>query len=646
MNDTGVPTALAVDVGGTFTDLVGWDGSRIVTGKVPTTPADQSEGVADGAENLGMSAGRLLHGTTVATNALLERRGAMTALVTSPGFRDVIEIGRQDRPSLYDSFADRPEPLVPGELRIEADSPNDLEGRLDTVSAVAISLLHGYQRPAAEQALADIVEKRWPQVAVSLSSRVAPEFREFERTSTTVLNAYLTPETGRYLERLVARMADIGLPDQIEVMRSSGGLIPIAEAASLPAAILLSGPAAGVMAAAAMGEVLGRRRLASFDMGGTSTDVCRIEDGRPEVLYERSVAGYPCRMPSVAIHTVGAGGGSIAWVDEGGSLRVGPRSAGAEPGPACYGHGGAEPAVTDANVVLGRINADGLLAGAMAIDSTASRVSLTAIAEQLQLGIEETALGVVKVVEEVMAGAIRAVSIEQGADPRDGTLVAFGGAGGLHATALARRLEMAGVVVPPHSGVFSALGLLLSPPRADAAQSVHLEDGVRLDAELQRVMTESAGRLAGGGGTVEATFGFADVRYRGQAHETTVPVDPGVGWDVLVDRFHRMHREQNGFARVGDAVEVVTVRAESVGKSLIAWDDLPAVAPSGDSYRGERSLIADAGEVTARVFHRPNLGSGDEVVGPAVIEEDQATTYLAPGERAVVHGSGALEVEW
>ncbi len=637
---------LAADVGGTFTDLVGWDGRRVVTGKVPSTTEDQSIGVVGGATGLEITADRFLHGTTVATNALLEGRGAETALITSPGFADVVEIGRQDRPSLYDSFADRPDPLVARSRRYEASTSADLDDDLSEVEAVAISLLYGYENEDCESEIADALLQRWPQLSVSLSSRVVPEFREFERTSTTLINAYLSPETGSYLRRLVTRAEAEGLPGAIEVMRSSGGLMPIGEAALLPAAILLSGPAAGVVAAAAMGDVLGRSRLVSFDMGGTSTDVCRIEDGRPEVLYERPVAEYPCRMPSVAIHTVGAGGGSVAWVDGGGSLRVGPRSSGAMPGPASYGHGGTEPAVTDANVALGRIDPQGTLAGSLPIRADLAAAALDAVGGRLGLSTTDTARGIVTVVEEVMAGAIRTVSIEQGADPREGYLVAFGGAGGLHATALARRLDMAGVIVPPHAGVFSALGLLLSPPRADAALSVRVEDESGLDNEITSVLAAAAQRLETGGSNPESTTAFVDVRYRGQSHETTVPYAVGEGWDALLARFHATHRERNGFARPDDPVEVVTVRAESIGRPLLSWSELPEAVPTGAVDLPSRVVLAADTEVTARVVNRSGLAPGDEITGPAVVEETEATTYLAPGERAVVHDSGALEVEW
>jgi N-methylhydantoinase A len=635
---------LGVDVGGTFTDFVCIRDGAILTAKTASTPHDQSIAVVGGAKQLGVAATRFLHGTTVATNALLEGRGARTALITTEGFRDVLEIGRQDRPSLYDSFADRPLPLVERALRFGA--ADELDPDVERVEAVAVSLLYGYRRRAAEEEIAATIRARWPHLPVSLSSRVVAEFREYERTATTVLNACLMPEASRYLYRLASNVAAAGIPADIQVMRSSGGLIPIEEAAALPAAILLSGPAAGVVAAGALGYALGREHLVSFDMGGTSTDVCRIDGGRPEVSYERTVAGYPCRMPAVAIHTVGAGGGSIAWIDEGGSLRVGPRSAGAVPGPACYGNGGSEAAVTDADVVLGRIDPTGRLAGSLPIRSDLADAAVGSLGSDLGLSVSDAARGVTTVVEEVMAGAIRTVSVEQGADPRSATLVAFGGAGGLHATALARRLGMAGVVVPPYSGVFSALGLLLSPPRTDIAQSVLLEPGANIDGAVGQVVDAVAGRLADSGAVDIVASGYVDARYRGQSHETTVPYRRGEGWEVLLERFHKAHRERNGFAREGDPVEVVTVRAEGAARPLISWADLPTVEPVGSGRLPDRTVITSQGPMAAAVFNRAGLGPGAEIVGPAVIEETDATTYLDAGERAIVHESGALEVEW
>ena len=385
------------------------------------------------------------------------------------------------------------------------------------------------------------LEKAVPGVPVSRSSRVVAEFREFERTATTVLNAYLAPETGSYLERLAARSLAEGLPGDVLVMRSSGGLLPIGEAAELAAAMVLSGPAGGVVAASALAGLLGHRRVISFDMGGTSTDVCRIEDGRPELSYERAPGGHVCRMPSVAIHTVGAGGGSIGWRDDGGSLRVGPHSSGAVPGPACYGKGGADPTVTDANVVAGRIDPDGTLAGSLPMHPVPARVAIGALGEALGLDLGEAALGIMTVVEAVMAAAVRRVSVEEGADPRGAHLVAFGGAGGLHATALARGLGMDGVVVPSHAGVFSALGLLLSPPRIDLARSRRrtAADAAELPADVAAVRADAVDRFArAGAGTPASVDIRIDVRYLGQSHELAIPWVEGGDWDDLAIAFH------------------------------------------------------------------------------------------------------------
>jgi N-methylhydantoinase A len=628
---------LGVDVGGTFTDLFLWDGSEIRTAKLPTTTADQSEAVLQGAAELADHVETFLHGTTAATNALLERTGARTLLVTSPGFEDVIEIGRQDRPSLYDPFVDRPEPLVGRVDRVSSLADVDLS----VFESVAVSLLRSYEDPSQEQAIGSQVARLAPGIAVSLSSNVVAEFREFERTSTTVLNAYLIPIVADYLARLEDGVRSSGLADAVAVMRSSGGLISGSDAASLPASILLSGPAGGVVAAAAIGDALGRNHIIAFDMGGTSTDVCRIQNGKPEISYERAVAGYPCRMPSTAIHTVGAGGGSIGWIDPGGSLRVGPRSAGAEPGPACYRRGGSETTVTDASVVLGRIAPDASLGGRLTIDRRLSETVVSDLGEPLGLTVHETALGLVRVVEEVMAGAIRTVSIEQGTDPRDAWLVAFGGAGGLHATALARSLDMAGVIIPPHGGVFSAAGLLLSPPRVDLARSIMLAEGEDPDAVVGGIGDEAARRLPGG--TIET---LVDVRYVGQSHEVTVPHTVGDGWEVLAERFHRLHRKRNGFSRPGDPIEVVTVRATATGSPAIESETAFFWSPVGDARIGTRMAISDSGPVEVSVWNRAALAVGSLIDGPAVIEESEATTWIGPGERAVVSPFGALEVTW
>ena len=661
----GKPTTLGVDVGGTFTDVAMWDGTAMAVGKVPSTPHDQSDGVMAGARAAVRPGGRadLLHGTTVATNALLERRGARTLLVTDGGFESLIEIARQDRPSLYDPFADRSAPLADDGMRLGVEVPAaGLDGELDAVAAsvaaavrdrgaeaVAVCLMYSYAAPGVERALAGRL-RQVLDVPVSASAEVVAEFREYERFSTAVLNAFLSPEVSRYMGSLAARAGQSGFIDEISVMRSSGGLVSLDHASAFPASILLSGPAGGVVAAAALGELMGCHTLISFDMGGTSTDVCRIRRGRPEVTYNREIAGHACLMPSVAVHTVGAGGGSVAWADRGGALRVGPRSAGADPGPACYGRGGTEPTVTDANVVLGRLDPGGRLAGTVTLQPELAMAAFERLGSKLSLEPVEAALGVVAVVESHMTHAVRAVSVEQGTDPRDAALMAFGGAGGLHATALARALEMDGVIVPPYAGVFSAFGLLLSPPRADAAQTVNVTvaDRERLPATARGLLAASRSQIEADSGRAAATAAsIVDMRYLGQAHETSVPYTEGESWEVLCERFHRLHAERNGFARPTDPVEAVTVRAEAVGAAALRWADLPAfVSEAGDPGRGARSVIGPTGAAEAQVWWRPALPVGAEVVGPAVIAEGESTTYVAAGERATVHETGALRIDW
>ena len=638
---------LGVDVGGTFTDLAWWDGTAIRVAKTSSTP-DQSVGVTEGTQSLvdGTAVPILLHGTTVATNALLERSGARTVLVTDAGYEDLVEIGRQQRTSLYDPFADRAVPLTDRDLRVGHPGDIPLATRVLELDpeAIAVSLLRSFADPSEEREVVRSLEGTG--VPISASHEVVGEFREFERANTTLVNAYLRPRVERYLQRLQDTIVP-RLAGRLLVMRSSGGLVPTDRAARLSASILLSGPAGGVVAAAALGDAMGRSRVISFDMGGTSTDVCRIEDGRPELTYEREIDGQVVRMPSVAVHTVGAGGGSIGWLDPGGALRVGPRSAGANPGPASYGRGGTEPAVTDADLALGRI--DGALAGGLRLDVGAAVRVLTALGDRGGLDAVGVAKGMLQVVEATMERAIRTVSVEEGADPRPAVLVAFGGAGGLHASAIARRLEMAGVVVPPHAGVFSALGLLLSPPRHDEARSVLLdaERADRLDPAVGEVAARAESVLADATGMdPEDVETRVDVRYVGQSHETPVGYRPGEGWDVLAGRFHRVHEERNGFSRPDDPIEAVTVRAIALGAPALRWDDLPSHRPSGDAERGSRRVMTDDGEVAARVWWRPGLEPGREVVGPAVVEEGEATTWVGPGERAVLEESGALSIEW
>lgn len=638
---------LGADVGGTFTDLVAVDDGRVDVLKVPTTN-DQSEGIRDGALRLahGRTFETFLHGTTVATNALLERAGARTVLITDAGFEDIIEIARQDRPSLYDSFDDRPAPLVVRDDRYPADHVDDVD--LSGVEAIAIVLLDAHRDAEGERAIERRLRARGFQGPISRSSAVAPEFREFERTSTTVLNAYLSPRSRRYLERLHATMVESGVASHVAVMQSSGGLSSVDHAAEFPASILLSGPAGGVIATAALADANGHTDVVSFDMGGTSTDVCRISDGAYDISYERSVAGFTCRLPSVGVHTVGAGGGSIAWIDPGGSLRVGPQSAGSDPGPACYGKGGTEATVTDAHAVLGGLDPSAPLGGSLQVDVEAAVRAVGRIAEALDLTVFDAAQGILAIADDAMARAIRRVTIEQGSDPRGALLYAFGGAGGLHAVSVAKSLDMAGVVIPPHSGVFSAVGLLLAQPSVDAAVST-LGEALSATTLIRAAETgrqTAADALEAAGVTVGTSTHVADVRYVGQAHEIGVGFTPGDAPHEIVVRFHQAHEARNGYRRESDPVEVVTVRTRVAGESTLAMEDL--LPQSADDVSGGRvrQVVIGGASTAVDIVRRDSISIGDSLDGPAIIEEADATTVLGPGDRLVVRDSGAMEITW
>ena len=636
---------IAADVGGTFTDVVAIDGASISVRKVPTS-SNPAEALRNAVAELspGSPVDALVHGTTVATNALLERAGARTALVTDSGFEDVVEIGRQDRPSLYDPYDDRAEPLVRRADRfgVSGDETPDVDG----AEAVAVALVRGHQEPDREAMVASAIRARHPDIPISCSSVVAPEFREFERTSTTVLNAYLTPITARYLRRLDTELVEGGLARHVSVMRSSGGLMTLGEAARLPAAILLSGPAGGVVAARDAAAALDIASVVSFDMGGTSTDVCLIVGGDIDVSFERSVAGHACRLPAVGVHTVGAGGGSIAWIDAGGALRVGPRSAGSHPGPACYGRGGDEATVTDANVVLGRIDPAARLGGTLDIHAHLAHEAVQRLADTIGISSVDAALGILSIAEETMAGAVRSVSVARGHDPSGSHLVAFGGAGGLHATAVARRLGMSGVVVPPAAGVLSAVGLVLSPPRADAVRAVLITDDDLAPAHIaaRELSRETRTSLETSDADEIRTEFLLDVRYLGQAHEIVVPwrVEETIG--EVSDRFARAHHERYGFDRSGDPIEIVAVRATSVGRAPLDRAPSQTVAAAVD---GRRSVVGRDGVARDTVIvDRSALGIGEPLHGPAVVEERDTTIFVDHDETATVAASGSLGVTW
>jgi N-methylhydantoinase A len=611
---------LGVDVGGTFTDAALLTGERLVTGKSPTTPADQSKGVMDAVDEALTAAGaapgdveRFVHGMTVGTNALLEGRVARTALLATEGFTDLEELGRQARPELYRLCAGHPPPLVPADLRVavpERAGPDGVLRPLDEgalratlegldAEAAAVCLLWGFRHPQHERRTAELLEEALPGVHVSTSHETAGVFREYERCATTIVDAALSPLLRGYLERLSKRARDAGLPAP-EVMLSSGGTASAATAARHASWTVLSGPAGGAVGAARMAqkdqEAVGAPRAEpaasaiGLDMGGTSCDVSLIVDGAAAVGTGREVGGRALALPMVDVHTVGAGGGSIAWRDAGGALRVGPRSAGADPGPACYGLGGEQPTVTDANLLLGHLDEDSPLAGGVRLDRAAAERAVGDLAAELGLELKETAAGIARVASAAMAQAVRVVTVERGIDPRELALVPFGGAGPLHAAQIAEELGMRRVLVPVASGVLSAFGLVVAERRRDLVESV-LFSGDELTAESIGAVVERLAergreelREAGGAGEPELRASY-DLRYEGQAFELQIPGDPAPDPDELRRAFDRAHEERYGHTDPDAVVELVTVRAAvalpGAEPRPAAWDGLPDGATEG-----------------------------------------------------------------
>jgi len=587
---------LGVDVGGTFTDAALLTGDRLITGKAPTTPADQSEGVMDAVDEALTAAQaapgdveRFVHGMTVGTNALLEGRVARTALLATEGFTDLEELGRQARAELYRLCAGHPPPLVPAELRVPVPERAGPEGvlrpldedalraRLDglDVEAAAVCLLWGFRHPEHERRAAELLEETHPGVHVSTSHETAGVFREYERCATTIVDAALSPLLRGYLERLTGRARDAGLPEP-EVMLSSGGTASAATAARHASWTVLSGPAGGAVGAARMsgGDAVG------LDMGGTSCDVSLIVDGSAAVGTGREVGGRALALPMVDVHTVGAGGGSIAWRDAGGALRVGPRSAGADPGPACYGRGGERPTVTDANLLLGHLDEESPLAGGVRLDRGAAERAVGELAEQLGLGLEETAAGIARVASAAMAQAVRVVTVERGIDPRELALVPFGGAGPLHAAQIADELDMRRVLVPVASGVLSAFGLVVAERRRDLVESVLL-GGEELTAEaigavVKRLAERGREELAAPDAELRAGY---DLRYEGQAFELQIAGDPAPDPDELRRAFDRAHQERYGYTDAEAGLELVSVRVAvalpGAEPRPAAWEGLP-----------------------------------------------------------------------
>jgi N-methylhydantoinase A len=673
---------LGVDVGGTFTDAVLFDGEGLHTAKLPTTPEDPSaaviESVAEVLRRAGARADRVrvfAHGMTVGTNALLEERGARTALIATRGFADLLEIGRQNRPHLYRLCAPKATPLVEPALRFEARERIGPTGVLEPLAegeperlaemvraagaeAVAICLLFSYLDPSHERRIAEHLRGALADVHVSASHEVLPRFREYERCSTTAIDAYLSPLLSRYLARLGEAAASMGLPAPL-VMQSSGGVATAADAARAGAWSVLSGPAGGAVGAGLIARASGDGNALGLDMGGTSCDVCVIEDGAVKRTDSRMIDGRTIQLPMVDVHTVGAGGGSVGWRDSGGALRVGPRSAGAQPGPACYGRGGTEPTVTDANLLLGRLAADSRLAGDVALDVEAARAAVGSLAASLGLDEIETAEGIVRIANEEMVRALRVVTVERGVDPRRFALLPFGGAGPMHAAAIATALDVERILCPRAGGVLSALGLCASDRRRDTTRTVML--GVadltaeRLAAEVDALIADLDGnafavggamrnkqrtpageRIESGpaGGEPEVVY---EMRYAGQAFE--LPIDGSTRPDPadLVERFGAAHEERYGYRDPQGEAVLVDIRLGLVTAAAAP----PLAAAEGRIEEGSRSVHFD-GEWLEAPTLRGEPSADLEVEGPAIFELPEATFVLPPTWSAEVDATGTI----
>lgn len=670
----------AVDVGGTFTDVALSDtrSGKLISAKVLTTQGNRADGVLgaiDAAlEIAGADPGEIaevVHGSTTGTNALIERTGAKVGLLTTEGFRDVLEIGRVMRPmaGLYDVSIDRPLPLVPRYLRREAGERVDAQGRVirpleeasviaaaeyfaqNKVEAIAVCFLFCFLNPDHEERAGAILEAALPGVPITLSHRISPEYREYERSSTAVMNAYLTPIMNTYLDDLEPRLRKRLGPARLSIIQANGGSTSVEVARAKALTTVNSGPAGGVVAAAFYGRRHGRKRIVSVDMGGTSFDIGLVEDGASKVTTDGSFQDLPVKIPIIDLHIIGAGGGSIAWRDPGGALNVGPRSAGSDPGPACYGRGGTAPTVTDANLVLGRLNPDYFNGGRMALDPAAAKAVVGELARDLGMGLEEAALGILKVVNANMVKGIASVTIQRGIDVRDFTLLSFGGAGGLHAVDIASDLGMVEAIVPPLPGIFSAIGLLVTETRHDYVTALgnvtaDAVDLAEFEAHYRRMEAEGRDALIAQGLTGERIElqRAADLKIAGQTYELSLGLpDQGKltakGLTALIEAFGALYRERYAFFFEDEPIEIVNLRVTALGRNAavdLPEDDAPGGDP-GAAVKDHRPVyFAGAGWVDCAVYDRERLAGGMIVEGPAVIEEETSATLVPPGRSASV----------
>lgn len=677
---------IASDIGGTFTDLVFHDeeSGHLGLTKAPTTPDDFGRGVLATIEKADLDAAAtrfFVQGSTVVINALTERTGAVTGLITTQGFRDVLEIGRANRSDIYNLAFRKPEPFIPRYLRLEVPERVNYKGEVlqeldeeavraavrqlksDGAEAIAICFLHSYANPTHEQRAAEIAREEAPDLWVTASTEITREWREFERTDTAALNAYVQPTASRYLTKLEKDLGERGLrSDILHAMQSNGGIATFAQAQVAPIRLVESGPVAGVIGAVAVGKLVAAENIISLDIGGTTAKSSLVQGGFIRTIsdykieWSPSSPGYPLMVPVVDIVEIGAGGGSIAWIDKAGALKVGPRSAGAVPGPACYGQGGTEPTVTDANVVVGRINPAYFLGGEISVDVEAARAAMQRVAAPFGLTESEAALGIIRLANANMDNLLRLVSVRRGFDPRDFTLVAFGGGGSMHATALARGLHIGRVVVPVAPGHFSAWGMLMTDLRTDHVRTLIVRTDRINPAELSDILGElehEADDYLKREGTSAGDIvvqRFADIRYLGQEHTVKVPLPSELsGPDAIVEieeRFHALHEQHYTFRLDGSAVEFVNFHLTGFG--TVEKPEIRTIEVNGDStaaLKGTRQVdFDDLGWHESAIYERERLGAGAQIEGPAVIEEPAASTVLFPGDRLEVDEYGNLVI--
>jgi N-methylhydantoinase A len=673
-----------VDVGGTFTDVTLTDtaSGRRWAAKTPSTPADQSLGFVAGLEKAARLAGvsldaieRCFHGTTVATNTILQRSETRLGLITTAGFASVLEIGRHDIPRSenYFGWVKPPRPVTQDLIR-EVPERVDYHGTvvqpLDEAAArravrelrdlgvesIAVSLLYSFLNPAHEQRLRAIIAEEHPHALVSLSCEVLPRFREFERTMTTALNAYVAPHVSRYLAALERRLREHGCPASLLIMKSNGGVVSAETAARQAIHTAVSGPAAGVVGAVEAARAAGFADVISIDVGGTSADVCLTRGGRPEITAEGRVGGFPMELPMLDIHTIGAGGGSIAWIDKGGLLRVGPQSAGADPGPVCYDTGGEEVTVTDANLVMGRLNPDFFLGGTIALSPPKAEWKLDELGERISLDRMEAARAVVDIANENMANAIRVLSIDRGLDPREYALVAFGGAGPLHAADIAAKMGMKQVIIPVYPGLTSAFGALIAEPKISQVWSKHFRSdaidartvGIHFDEMIDASLDQLRREGYDGEPEIERSV---SMRYWGQNYEQDVPMPPGPVTPELLERtleaFHRVHEEFYGYSISGEVIELIRFNVTVSGSTGAVH--LPSKASNGHRPGGrpvgERPVYFQGhGLVDTPIYRRDDLPAGFTATGPLIVEEVSSTTVVHPGQRLEVGSTGVMTI--